>query len=420
MKISKKSGYIIPLTLLIVSLAVVLITAIVRESFSYQRQVRLAHDRARARLLVLSSLELMLSQVSFVVPKEKGAEGEKKGEQREKAPDKGAKDVPEAKKDEVSEPLQQWMLKLLPLLNRWHTVELAPGGDPIEGTISYYIACEQGKISLDTLLKDLKKQGKQTAEDEKAAEQAAAGQAPGQPGASGQSAGKPTPGQSPTGQSPTAPPGQSASNQPGAPKKEEEKPGQAQKRSLITVVDELFKKEKEISIREALKNVDTAPEDPTDLLKVSQFAKLRDGVFVSQEMPKKPLFLMDLFTVQEDATKLNPWLLSQSVKTLLDLKENKEVKIDKNFVKNIKPKSNWVQDWDKGLAKLYGKKFAALEKPIADLFSSEFEATAFSVVSYCKVGMVTQRIGALLELTEPSPEVSPKSFIFKVTKLYWL
>ncbi len=419
MTISKKPGYIIPLTLLIVSLAVVLITAIVRESFSYQRQVRLAQDRARARLLVLSSLELMLSQVSFVVPKEKAAEREKKGEQREKAPDKGAKDAPEAKKDEVSEPLAQWMLKLLPLLNRWHTVELASGGEPIEGTISYYIACEQGKISLDALLKDLKKQGKQTAEKEE--EKSAAGQAPSQPGAQGQSAaGKSTSGQPSTGQLPTAPPGQLTSNQPGAPKKEEEKPGQAQKRSLITVVDELFKKEKEISIKEALKKVDTILEDPTDLLKISQFAKLRDGVFVSQEMPKRPLFLMDLFTVQEDATKLNPWLLSQSVKTLLDLKENKEVKIDKNFVKNIKPKANWAQDWDKGLAKLHGKKFAALEKPIADLFSSEFEATAFSVVSYCKVGMVTQRIGALLELTEPSPEISPKSYIFKVTKLYWL
>ena len=66
------------------------------------------------------------------------------------------------------------------------------------------------------------------------------------------------------------------------------------------------------------------------------------------------------------------------------------------------------------------EKVSRLEKGIAQLFSSEFEATAFSVVSYCTVGSITQKIYALIELSEPGPEVSSKSMIFRVSKLYWL
>ena len=113
-------------------------------------------------------------------------------------------------------------------------------------------------------------------------------------------------------------------------------------------------------------------------------------------------------------------MLSESVKTLLGLSVNKEIKIDKEFVKNAKDKMNWSADWDKSLAKFYGKKIDALAKPVVELFASEFEATAFFVVSYCKVGTVVQKVGAIVELTEPGPEVPPKSFIFKITKLYWL
>ena len=415
MKMHNKKGYIIPLTLLIISLAVVIITAVVRESFSYQRQARITQDKARARLLVLSSLELMLSQLSFIVPHE--VPEEKKEAKPEKKPPTDANEKPDKEKDELSEPLQKWMLKVLPLLNRWHTLELVSSDDMVEGTITYYLSSEQGKINLDTLLAEVKKPGKKEKKEEKEKNQPANANA--QPG-SGQAPA--APGQQPTPSQPAQPAGQAAAGQKQGEQKKEgpEKPGDDRKKTLVGVVDELFKKEKEVSIREALKSLGGLPEDPTDLIKVPKVAALKDSVFVTQEMPKKPLFLMDLFTTHEDATKINPWLLSQSLKTLLDVKENKEVKIDKKFIKNLKPKMNWAQDWDKAFAKLYGKKFAALEKPITELFATEFEATAFSVVCYCTVGTVTQRVGVLIELTEPSPELSPKSFVFKVTRLYWL
>lgn len=188
---------------------------------------------------------------------------------------------------------------------------------------------------------------------------------------------------------------------------------------MASLIDEHFKKEKEVGIKDALSGVESL-EDATDFLKIPRLAKLKDSVFVTQDMSKRPLFLMDLFTAADRTSKVNPWLLSQSVKTVLGLKETKEFKIDKKLIKKLKPQMNWAQDWDPIFEKAYGKKFSALEKPLAALFATEFEATAFFVVSYCKVGTAVQRMGALIELTEPGTGLSPKSFIFRVTKLYWL
>ena len=78
------------------------------------------------------------------------------------------------------------------------------------------------------------------------------------------------------------------------------------------------------------------------------------------------------------------------------------------------------KDWDAVLAPRYGKNFAAFDPAIQKVFAGAFEAKAFSVVSYCTVGKVTQKVYAVLEVTEPDKELSPKSVIFKVTKLYWL
>ena len=80
---------------------------------------------------------------------------------------------------------------------------------------------------------------------------------------------------------------------------------------------------------------------------------------------------------------------------------------------------DWSTDWDEILAPRYAKNFAAFDPTIQELFATAFEAKAFSVVSYCTVGKVTQRLYAVLEVTEPDNDLSPKSVIFKVTKLYW-
>ena len=120
-----KPGYIIMLTLLIISSAVALITVVVRESFRYQAQTRLARETSYVRLLVFSSLECVLSKLSLVLPKE-----EKTGKANES-------------KEEESE-LPTWAAKVIPVLNKWQKIE----SPEIEGTISYYLASEGGKFNL--------------------------------------------------------------------------------------------------------------------------------------------------------------------------------------------------------------------------------------------------------------------------------
>ena len=162
------------------------------------------------------------------------------------------------------------------------------------------------------------------------------------------------------------------------------------------------------------------PEDPTELLRISYFAKLKDRLFTPLKKEHRGLYIMDLFTFRPQAGEsVNPWLLTASAKTLLGIQE-KAGGSNEELVKKIKPKMNWESDWDEVLAPRYAKNFAAFDPALQKVFAEAFEAKAFSMVSYCTVGSVTQRVYAVLEVAEPDKDLSPKSVIFKVTKLYWL
>ncbi len=354
-KVARK-GYIILLTLFVISAITVILTSVVQQSFSYQARIRLATDTARARMLALSSLELAMSQLSTVVPKE------------EKETDK--KDDKEQAKD-MLEPVQKWLIKVLPFINHWQTIEVAEPG--LEGTIKMYLACEQGKFNLAAFEEEGKKKEEPEVKE-------------------GEGKKKPV-------------------------KKQEPQQGP------LAALDDLFKKIHDVSMKEAFKRFlseyKRLPEDATELLRIPYFAKLKDRLFTPLKKEHRGLYIMDLFTVRPKANEtVNPWLLTASAKTLLGIKEASAP--DEEFVKKIKPKMNWEKEWDEVLAPRYGKNFAAFDPAIQKVFSSAFEAKAFSVVSYCTSGAVTQKLFAVLEVAEPDQELSPKSVIFKVTKLYWL
>ena len=358
----KKAGYILMLTILGISVAVSLITVVVQQALSYQQQVRISIDRAEARLLVFSSLDMALSQLSLVLPKE-----EKKSE----------------KKAEL-EAYQKWLLKILPKLNRWQSYQLT---QDLEGSIDLFLASEQGKFNLSSFEAELQGLKQQAVKKDQPAKQPSAAK----------------------------PPAKEPND-----KKKQEAPELA-KGSSLAAVDELLKKEKAIGLKEVLKRfhgqMRRMPEDPTELLNIDRFKEFKGQLFVTPEETKK-IALTDLLTVRH-GEKMNPVLLTRSVQNLLGLKDGLAT-ITEETVKKIKPKVQWAQEWDTILADVYGKKFASLPEGIPPLFGDEFGVTAFSVVSYCTVGTVTQKVYAVLELTEPGPEQSPKSLIYKVGKLYWL
>ncbi len=377
-KVARK-GYIILLTLLVISAITVLLTSVVHQSISYQRSVRLAADKARARMLALSSLELAMSQLSTVVPKEEKTEGKKNDKE---------KDEKDQTKD-ILEPVQKWLLKVLPSINHWQTIEITEPG--LEGTIKMYLACEEGKFNLAAF----EEEGKKKDEPEEKEGEA----------------------QKDTGKDAKEPPKNNKK------KKQQKKNGEPEQGPLAAL-DDLFKKLHDVSMKEAFKRFlaehKRLPEDATELLRIPYFAKLKDRLFTPLKKEHRGLYIMDLFTVRPKGSEtVNPWLLTASAKTLLGIRESKG-ELNEEFVKKIKPNMNWEQDWDEVLAPRYGKNFAAFDPAIQKVFASAFEAKAFSVVSYCTVGSVTQKIFAVLEVAEPDEELSPKSVIFKVTKLYWL
>lgn len=82
------------------------------------------------------------------------------------------------------------------------------------------------------------------------------------------------------------------------------------------------------------------------------------------------------------------------------------------------PSTNWAQAWNDVLILLYNKEYKAIPGELAALFTSQFEANQFSVVSYSKVGRATQGIAALVEKNETAATQSSNPFVIR--KLYWL
>ena len=195
--------------------------------------------------------------------------------------------------------MQKWAAKVIPVLNRWQKIE----SSEIEGTVSYYLASEEGKFNLT----DFDEEAEKPAEGEE--------------------------------------------------KEKAEKPAEAAeaKVSPFTAFQELLKKETNIRLKDALIQFKTQnqrmPEDVTELLKIPSFTPTKDRLFVAKEEGKKAVFLMDLLTVRPEKGKLSPWLLTKSAKRILGI--TKEENPSKDVVKKLKPTTQWATEWDQVLAPVY-------------------------------------------------------------------
>ncbi|MBA2306781.1 hypothetical protein H0W26_01450 [Candidatus Dependentiae bacterium] len=373
-----QSGYILVLTLMGISLAVGLVTAIVRQTFNYRTQVRSSFERTRARMLALSSLELALAQLSLVLAKDAG---QKTAAPQAKAPQPQPPTQAPGKKDTM----QQWAEKAFPYLNRWQTFNFDDSGGGLEGSMRLYIASENGKINIRSL--------------EKPPEQQQAPPAPAPP---------------------RTPPGRRGPQAAPQPAPQTPVP-QGDKKDPLAFIDQLFGKDKEASLKNALKDFKTTfkrpVEDPSELLRIKKLDAYKDLLFITPDSSDRSFLLMDLFTVVTPDVKINPFLLSRSAKKLFGFTESKDTTA---LAKGVKSSMNWATEWDKVLAPVYGKTYGSLDPELKNLLSPSFKATAFSVLVYCKVGSITQRLYALLELAEPSDDFSPQSMIFRVARVYWL
>jgi len=366
---SKKSGYVMIFTLIMISLLAALVTYLANRTIPYVSYTAAILEREKAKLLALGGIQMGLSQLAW-------AAAEPEGKKKKSA---DSKDQQTEKPEEQD---KRFLQTILPHLNRWQKFSLTKQQDGIDGEIQFAIMCEDGKLNINEIYDFEKhafigKGGKADEDFEKIMEPFF--------------------------------------------KELEKKSGGK----------ELFK-----SFATFMKNREYKLNDVTELLTVKAFEPFKNKLFYEPPLPgtketptqeqKKPtLYLADIFTVWSGGKEIQPWLLSNSMCGLLNLdvvKAGDLEKRKKNIKKGLeqfKPQAKWEDDWDKELAPIYGKNFNIVPKFIKPLLATRFGPTVFSVLSYGKVGEVTQRFLAIIEKGRPSQEQDGRANV-TIRKLYWL
>jgi hypothetical protein len=356
-KSSMRSGYIMIFTLLAVGAAMVVVTYVGHRSSYYLPFSQMTFEREKAKMLALSGVQVAVAQLSDFT----------------KTPSDKAPDSVKATSDKSSGTTTQekeFLLRILPSLNRWQDFDLVEQVDGIEGRISICLMCEEGKINLNRII-DLKKNTFR-----------------------------------------------------GSEKSGWKSIMQEICKSIQRIVKggDLFP-----ALEKIVKEMKFPFNDATELITRKEFNLFKDLLFYQPPTTKKQdtIYLTDIFTVWSSSDKLEPWLFSDSINGLLglprvevdDIKKRKEQA--ENWVKNFKEKSNWQQDWKTILMPMYGKELRTLPKNIDSMLSTTFAPRYFSVRVHAKVGEVTQIVYAILERNKLSQDGNTEYEVI-IKKLYWL
>ena len=373
MKTQKTSnGYIMIVTLLVVSLAMVLVAYMINRGTVYLPLTKTVIEREKAKELAFAGLQMAMSQLAYADVVEKDEqEPEKKPAQPASQPKDKDKEKEEQKpaeqpKEQPGAAEGKQLLKLLwPVMNRWQTFKLDAAKDDIDGEISICLMSEQGKININELYNFEKHEF--------------------------------------IGQ-----------------KKQQE-----ELRNLLKDIFEGITKEAKTSsnlfdaFEKFLKERQDKLRDVTELITIKEFEPFKNSMFYTpaEGESKKRLFLTDIFTVWSQTPIMNPWFFSSSMQQILGLEVPKS--IPEESLKTFKMSYSWPQDWDKIFSKLYKKELKTLPKGFPVILAATFGPEIFSVLSYGKVGEITHRIFAILERdAQDRQEKAPAKVTIK--KIYWV
>ncbi|MFC1845564.1 hypothetical protein ACFLX2_00375 [Candidatus Dependentiae bacterium] len=369
---AQQPGYVLIFTLMLITLIVALVTSMANKSSVHSFYLKTMIDREKAKMLALSGVQIAVSQLATMHESSEPEVEAQVAKQEEK------------KEDSSQEEAKNFLINLLPVLNRWQTFNLTQKNDAITGKINVCIGCEEGKIDLNQLFDFVKKefvnQGKKEKDYRKFMEEVF---------------------------------------------------GKIQE---IVGGDGLFDK-----FENFLKERQTELYDPTELLTIKEFDRFKDKIFFEPEtissedkvQVKQTIYLNDIFTLWSFQQELNPWLLSHSLKIMLGIKEEEkkeereqEEKRLQKTLEEFKVEAKWPNSWNNMLKPLYGIDFDSLPKEMKTAMGTKFEPTVFSVLSYGTVGDVTQKLFMILErIKSPKTEQTGKgksSFEFRARKFYWL
>jgi len=361
---NKAPGYIMIVTLMLISLIVALVSYLANRSTPYLSFINVVMQREKAKLLAFGGIQMAMSQLAWAAAE----------------PEEKKKATTEADKKKTAEPEEQdkrFLETILPYLNRWQEIGLTKEKDGIEGKIYFAISCEQGKLDINQIydFEDKKFVGEGEKIDYKKIMQeffSALGKEVGE------------------------------------------------KKMFDSFAT--FLKNRDYPLNDA---TELLTSKPFERFKYNIFyippTEEKKGAMQQQ---KRPIYLTDIFTTRSGSKTIEPWLLSDSMCGLLNLEQVKpgDTEKRKNNVKkwleSFKITTTWEEDWDEMLAPVYGKKFNVVPKYIKPLLATKFGPTVFSVLSYGNVGEVTQRFLAIIEKDKPSQKDGRA--IVTLRKLYWL
>lgn len=362
-----RAGYVLIVTLMIISICVIMTTALFHRIRVYTPFVTTALSRERAKAAAHSGLQIALSRLYLLGKKEE------KEEKPVAAPQAGKPQAPPVRVNEQGQLFQ----KLYALLNQWNHVDLAEKTEGITGTIEYYITCEEGKTNLNVFYDFEKKKFAPIANKEQGMQKILQEWCAAFESVTG------------------------AKDVMGA---------------MTT-----FLQKRSYAIAEVTQLCKIAP--------LGQFFK--DRIFRSPAKKVKNesqplLFLTDLFTV-ESKKSIDPWFFSPSMQTLLrfPVQDKSPEALLKMVGEVVAPKiEEWVQwdqqSWNRILAPLYQKNWENMDAFIKPLLKSSFGPRLFSVLSYGTVGTVTQGLYAIVELIPEKSKNEKYRFSVRIKKLYWV
>ncbi len=353
-----RKGYIIPFTLMLISVAVMLVTIMYQRGSLFVPYINTMHKREQAKMLALSGVEMARSQLSHLMVQEK----------------KEVQQQVSGEKKEEPETDMQWLFRvLIPSLNRWQTFALKKDIDGIDGKVQIAISAEAGKININRIY-DFEThkfvgQGAKDGKDWQAIMKLLF----------------------------TKMKKQLETNE-----------------NLYEQFEKFLKERQyklndatELLTRDAFRVFDGCVfYEPPDQTKRSIYLFDIFTVYGERDTIQPWLFSDSLLA-----------LLGLKRATSKDTKQRKEM-VEKMIAK-FKPNVQWAQEWNSIIQPFYGIEFKGLPKGIDTVLESTFDPKIFSVVSYGEVGGIVQRVYAILERVQQQYK-NKTYYCVNVKKLYWI
>ena len=329
----KSSGSALLATLLFLGVICVLAQKLVQSSLLTSRMLSEQISATEAKILALNGLTLAFTQLSV------------ENQSNKKQPPEDIK--------------KNFLLRILPTLNRWQTFKLSNELDGMNGTIKICISCEEGKFPIHDLIDSKSK----------------------------------------------------TLNKAYLPLLKNFEELTSKKNSgILTRITQFLQKQ-------------TTPlEDPTQLNSAFQqslfFDPTRPLVTNKKQLPPPPqLPWLDLFSCWNPTNKINPLFLSNSACLVLKLKNPFNKPIDDKDEKDIYPRiaetisKGWGTDWKKNwstLSPLYGVE-PQMPAEMTPLLSEAVEPSVFSVLSCGTVRGIEQRLYAIVHKKKLPESTEKKS-----------